>query len=173
MMYKDNIGKGWIFLSCDEYNHAGVISKGLCPPVCKTVFEISAGGKMLVRQRTDQAVTDSSGKQPGPRYSLLEWLLWNRVLSATCIRMIQSQQTAARNFERPQNSIVNLWWMVNTLQTFSRAGNGIELAACCKTMCAQGTKSMFRPTNNGKRRVHARYLSPATCPKGWGNWLCE
>lgn len=24
--------------------------------------------------------------------------------------------TAAGNFEQPQNSIVNLWWMVNTLQ---------------------------------------------------------
>lgn len=27
-----------------------------------------------------------------------------------------SKPTAAGNFEQPQNSIVNLWWMVNTLQ---------------------------------------------------------
>lgn len=163
MMYKDNIGKGWIFMSCDEYSSARVISKRtLSTWVQNSIWDISRWQNACVPKH--KPGSDSIGKQLAPRYSLLQWLLWKRVVSAMC--MGDSKPTAAGNFEQPQNSIVNVWWMVNTLQIFQRAGNGIELVACCKTMCAQDTKSMFRPTHNEKRRVHARFLSPTTCPKG-------
>lgn len=45
MTYKDSIEKDWIFMSYDWYSTARSISKGLCSTVCKTVFQISAGGR--------------------------------------------------------------------------------------------------------------------------------
>lgn len=153
-------------MSCDEYNSARVISKGLCPPVCKAVFEISAGGKMHVHQGTNQAATalESSRGQDIPcqnDYCAREGFL-------QCVSGRFKASSCWELWTATEFSTVNLWWMVNTLQIFSRAGNGIELVACWKTVRAQDTKSMFQATNNEKSRVHARSLSPATCPKGWG-----